>query len=37
MSVRLRKRDWYANGGFANPRLWRRQKRGVWQYFMDVD
>lgn len=33
-SERISKRDWYANGGFANSRCWRRQQhnRG-WLYY----
>jgi hypothetical protein len=31
---RLTKREWYELGGFANPDLFRRQKKGgAWQYF----
>lgn len=35
---RISKREWYESGGFANPRLFRRQKRGgAWQYFRALD
>ena len=36
-SVRITKREWYARGGFANSRCWRRERRGVWQYFYRFD
>jgi len=36
-SMRLDKRSWYDQGGFANPRLWRRQVSGAWQYFKRID
>ncbi len=29
---RISKREWQAAGGCANPRLFRRQRRGTWQY-----
>ena len=33
-STRITKREWYAKGGFANSKLWRRQaNNGAWQYF----
>jgi hypothetical protein len=35
-SVRVTKRDWYANGGFRNSSCWRRQVRGVWHYYINV-
>jgi hypothetical protein len=31
--TRLRKRDWYVQGGFSNPRLFRRMRGGVWHYY----
>jgi hypothetical protein len=30
---RIRKREWYALGGFANPALFRRMQSGVWFYY----
>lgn len=33
--LKVSKRDWYLNGGFANWRCWRRMRHGAWQYFMD--
>jgi hypothetical protein len=36
-SARVSKKTWYANGGFSNPRCWRRQKGGAWMYFMRYD
>lgn len=37
-SERVTKATWYANGGFKNPRCWRRQsKRGGWLYFYRWD
>lgn len=30
---RIRKHDWYANGGFSNPRCVRRMRSGSWHYF----
>ena len=33
-SNRVTKADWYSAGGFANPRCWRRERSGVWQYFI---
>jgi hypothetical protein len=33
-SRRITKREWYALGGFANSKCWRRERRGVWQYFI---
>jgi len=36
--LKLSKRDWYAQGGFANPKLFRRaDKRGVWSYWKYLD
>jgi hypothetical protein len=35
-SIRVSKKDWYLNGGFANSRCWRRQVRGAWHYFMTL-
>ena len=36
-SIRVSKRTWYAHGGFANSRCWRRMKSGGWLYFIMVD
>ena len=37
-TMRISKREWYALGGFANSRLWRRQrKNGAWVYYMNCD
>lgn len=36
-SLRLDKRSWYDQGGFRNPRLWRRQVRGAWHYYKRMD
>jgi hypothetical protein len=36
-SRRITKREWYALGGFANSRLWRRQTRTRWSYFERID
>ena len=35
--ARVSKRTWYGYGGFANTALWRRMRRGVWQYYVDVE
>jgi hypothetical protein len=32
--TRITKREWIALGGCSNTRLFRRQRRGAWQYFM---
>lgn len=37
-STRITKTEWYDQGGLANSRLWRRQKRGgAWQYYRTND
>jgi hypothetical protein len=36
-SMRVSKRTWYAQGGFANSRCWRRQVGGSWRYFITID
>lgn len=36
-SERISKRDWRLNGGFANPRCWRRQVGKAWQYYYRRD
>ena len=36
-AARVSKRVWYANGGFSNPRCFRRMRGGAWQYFMRGD
>lgn len=37
-SKRITKKEWYARGGFKNPRCWRRQaKNGAWRYFYATD
>ena len=34
-SQRVTKRHWYDVGGFANPRCWRRQRKGRgWEYYI---
>ena len=33
-SRRVTKRQWYACGAWANSRCWRRQRRGVWFYYI---
>lgn len=35
---RISKRKWYGLGGFANPRLFRKQARnGSWAYYQVVE
>jgi len=34
-AARLAKRQWYAAGGFANPRCFRQYRRG-WRYYMRI-
>jgi hypothetical protein len=34
--LRITKREWYALGGFANSRLWRRGTRHGWKYFYNI-
>lgn len=29
--------EWYEAGGFANSKCWRREVRGVWQYYIRTD
>jgi hypothetical protein len=36
-SYRVSKRRWYALGGFANPRCWRRQTGLAWGYYVTID
>ena len=36
-SWRTSKRNWYAMGGFRNSLCWRRQVRGVWHYFINMN
>lgn len=36
-SMRVTKATWYANGGFANSRCWRRHTGRCWQYFYRVE
>lgn len=37
-SMRVSKRTWYDQGGFRNPRCWRRQPRGRgWIYYIQID
>ena len=31
--TRITKREWYALGGFANSKLFRKQVRGAWHYY----
>ena len=31
--VRTSKRNWYLNGGFANPDNYRRMRGGAWTYW----
>lgn len=35
-SARIRKRTWYLNGGFSNPRQYRRMVGGVWTYWIQL-
>ena len=36
--MQLTKVEWYALGGFANPKLYRKAKpNGIWLYFIMVD
>lgn len=36
-SMKVSKRDWYdVHGGLENPKCWRRQARGAWQYFVRI-
>ena len=36
--LKLSKRVWYAYGGFANPKLFRKaDKHGVWSYYCLCD
>lgn len=35
-SEQVTKATWYHNGGFANPRCWRRFRRG-WVYYFRHD
>lgn len=35
--IRISKRDWYANGGFANSRCVRVQRGRSWAYFYRAD
>lgn len=32
--LRVTKRDWYVNGGFASSRCFRRMRGGAWHYYM---
>lgn len=35
---RITKAEWYALGGFANSKLFRKQSRGgAWRYYMTLD
>ena len=34
---RTSKRNWYESGGFRNSLCWRRQVRGAWQYFINLN
>lgn len=35
-TLRISKRNFYALGGFSNPRLFRKaDKRGAWNYYYD--
>lgn len=37
-AMRVSKKVWYLNGGFSNPRCFRKQiKNGGWMYFMRHD
>lgn len=34
-SERVTKREWYALGGLANSKLWRRaDRKGIWRYYI---
>lgn len=33
--LKVSKRDWYHNGGFAGPRNFRRMRGGRWHYYMN--
>lgn len=36
--MRITKREWYALGGLANTKLFRKaDKRGAWRYYMLTD
>lgn len=36
--LRVSKKTWYDNGGFANSNCFRKaDSRGIWQYFMLVN
>lgn len=32
--LQITKREWYALGGFANTRLFRKSNKRGWRYFM---
>jgi hypothetical protein len=36
-SIKVSKGEWYSRGGLRNSLLWRKQVRGVWQYYMTTD
>lgn len=36
--MRITKREFYARGAWANPRLYRKQRAdGAWAYYMEID
>lgn len=35
--IRLKKREWYDLGGFANPSLFRKHNGRCWEYYQDTD
>lgn len=36
-SRQVTRREWYAAGGFSNPRCWRKQRGRAWCYFIRCD
>lgn len=35
--IKVSRRYWYASGGFSNPGYFRKQRRGVWSYYIDMN
>lgn len=36
-SRQVTKQEWYKLGGPKNPKCWRRQRNGKWEYFVRND
>jgi hypothetical protein len=35
IAIRITKAQWYAYGGFENPKCWRRRNKTHWEYYIN--